>query len=106
MAERRRITLAHGDGIGPEIMRATQEILRAAEAPLDYDAVEIGEAAYRKGVASGIPPEAWDAIRANRVFLKAPLTTTQGGGYKSVHVTVRKSLNLSNVRPASRTTRS
>lgn len=100
MDKRAKITVAHGDGIGPEIMRATLDVLAAAGVPLDYDVVEIGEAAYRKGVTSGIPAEAWELIRANKVFLKAPITTPQGGGFKSVNVTVRKSLNLfANVRP-------
>lgn len=100
MAARTKVTVAHGDGIGPEVMRATLDVLAAAEVPLDYDVVEIGEAVYRKGVTSGIPADAWERIRANRVFLKAPITTPQGGGFKSVNVTVRKALNLfANVRP-------
>ncbi len=95
-----RITVAHGDGIGPEIMRAVLAILNAAGADLEYDVIEIGEAVYRRGVTSGIPAEAWDTLRANRVFLKAPITTPQGHGFKSVNVTIRKSLNLfANVRP-------
>jgi len=98
--EKKRITVAHGDGIGPEIMRATLRILDAAGAPLEYDRIEIGEAVYRKGVSSGIPREAWDVIRANHVLLKAPVTTPQGGGVKSINVTLRKSLGLfANVRP-------
>ncbi len=100
MAKRTKITVAYGDGIGPEVMRATLDVLEEAGAPLDYDVIEIGEAAYRKGVTSGIPAEAWGLIRANKVFLKAPVTTPQGGGFKSVNVTVRKALNLfANVRP-------
>ncbi len=95
-----RITVAYGDGIGPEIMRAVLAILNAADADLEYDVIEIGEAVYRRGVTSGIPAEAWDTLRANRVFLKAPITTPQGHGFKSVNVTIRKSLNLfANVRP-------
>ena len=98
--EKIRVSVAYGDGIGPEIMRATLRILAAAEAPLDLDVVEIGEAVYRKGIPSGIPQEAWDVIRANRVLLKAPITTPQGGGYKSINVTLRISLGLfANVRP-------
>lgn len=95
-----RVTLAYGDGIGPEIMRAVRRILEAAGAPLAYDVVEMGETVYRRGILSGIPPEAWDVIRANRVLLKAPMTTPQGGGYKSINVTLRISLGLfANVRP-------
>jgi isocitrate dehydrogenase len=99
MSTKPRIAVAQGDGIGPEIMRATLRILEAAEAPLEYDHVELGEAVYRRGILSGIPREAWDVIRANRVLLKSPLTTPQGSGYKSVNVTIRKSLGLfANVR--------
>lgn len=98
---RSRITVARGDGIGPEIMDCTLRILDAAGAPLEYDMIEIGEAAYLAGNSSGIPAEAWEIIRRNPVFLKAPITTPQGGGYKSLNVTIRKSLNLfANVRPS------
>jgi isocitrate dehydrogenase len=99
--QKSRITVARGDGIGPEIMDATLRILDAAGAPLEYDFVEIGEAAYLAGHTSGIPEDAWETIRRNPVFLKAPITTPQGGGYKSLNVTIRKSLNLfANVRPS------
>jgi isocitrate dehydrogenase len=95
------ITVAHGDGIGPEIMDATLRILDAAGAPLRYDVIEIGQKLYEQGHTSGIAPEAWDTIRRNRVFLKAPITTPLGGGYKSLNVTIRKSLGLfANVRPS------
>ena len=96
-----RITVARGDGIGPEIMDATLGILEAAEAPIAIDPVEIGKAAFEQGHSSGIPTEAWETIRRNSVLLKAPITTPSGGGYKSLNVTIRKSLNLfANVRPA------
>ena len=96
-----RITVARGDGIGPEIMDATLRVLEAAKAELAYDHVEIGEAAYLAGETSGIPADAWSTIRRNPVLLKAPITTPQGGGYKSLNVTIRKSLNLyANVRPS------
>ncbi len=94
------ITIAKGDGIGPEIMDATLNILEAAGATLDYEEIHIGEAVYRQGMKSGISPESWDTLRRNKVFLKAPITTPQGGGYKSLNVTIRKSLGLfANVRP-------
>jgi isocitrate dehydrogenase len=94
-----RITVAHGDGIGPEITTATLQILQAAGAPLEYDMIEVGEPVYLRGVTSGIPDEAWDTIRRNKVMLKGPITTPQGGGYKSLNVTIRTALNLfANVR--------
>jgi isocitrate dehydrogenase len=94
------ITVAHGDGIGPEIMEATLHILKEAGAKLAIEKIEIGEKVYLAGNTSGIDPSAWDSLRHTKVFLKAPITTPQGGGYKSLNVTVRKTLGLyANVRP-------
>ena len=95
-----RITVAKGDGIGPEIMDATLEIILAAGAKLEIDEIEVGEKVYLAGNTAGIASESWDTIRRNKIFLKAPITTPQGGGYKSLNVTTRKFLGLySNVRP-------
>jgi isocitrate dehydrogenase len=95
-----KITIARGDGIGPEIMDATLKILDSAGAGLEYDEVEIGEKLYLSGHTSGIRDEDWDKIMNNKIFLKAPITTPQGGGYKSLNVTIRKTLGLySNIRP-------
>jgi isocitrate dehydrogenase len=95
-----RITVAKGDGIGPEIMDATLKILLKAGANLEIDEIEIGEKVYLSGNTSGISKESWDTIRNNKVFLKAPITTPQGGGYKSLNVTTRKTLGLyANIRP-------
>lgn len=95
-----RITVAKGDGIGPEIMDATRSIILAAGAKIQIDEIEVGEKVYLAGNTSGIAKESWDVIRRNKIFLKAPITTPQGGGYKSLNVTTRKFLGLfSNVRP-------
>ncbi|WP_022836882.1 NADP-dependent isocitrate dehydrogenase [Salisaeta longa] len=95
------IAVAYGDGIGPEITEAVLRILDAADAPLQYDVVHIGKAAYERGITSGIPEDAWTTIRNNKVLLKGPITTPQGGGYKSLNVTLRKALSLfANVRQA------
>lgn len=95
-----QITIARGDGIGPEIMDATLRILTAAGADLEIEEIEIGEKIYQQGHSAGILPEAWDSLRKTRVFLKAPITTPQGGGFKSLNVTTRKVLGLfANVRP-------
>lgn len=100
MTKKTPITVAYGDGIGPEIMKATLSILEAAGAQLEIETIEIGENQYLKGNSSGIAPEAWDSLRKTKVFLKAPITTPQGGGYKSLNVTTRKTLGLyANVRP-------
>lgn len=95
-----RITVAKGDGIGPEIMDATLSILLAAGAKIEIDEIEVGEKVYLAGNTSGISAQAWETIRKNKVFLKAPITTPQGGGYKSLNVSTRKFLGLyANVRP-------
>ena len=97
---RRAITVAFGDGIGPEIMEATLHVLMAAGAQFDMDIIEIGEGVYRRGFSAGIEPSAWESLRNTKVFLKAPITTPQGGGFKSLNVTIRKTLGLyANVRP-------
>lgn len=94
------ITVAHGDGIGPEIMAATLHILKASGAQLDIETIDIGEKVYLAGNSAGIESSSWDSLRRTKVFLKAPITTPQGGGFKSLNVTVRKSLGLyANVRP-------
>ncbi len=99
-AERTPITVAHGDGIGPEIMAVTLKILEAAGARINPEIIEIGEQVYRSGNTAGIAPSAWASLRRTKVFLKAPVTTPSGSGYKSLNVTVRKTLGLyANVRP-------
>ncbi|MBV8340010.1 MAG: NADP-dependent isocitrate dehydrogenase, partial [Candidatus Eremiobacteraeota bacterium] len=101
MTNKTPITIAYGDGIGPEIMRATLDIIMAGGAQLDIEEIEIGEKVYLAGNPSGIAPSAWESLRRTRVFLKAPITTPQGGGYKSLNVTTRTALGLyANVRPA------
>ena len=94
------ITVAHGDGIGPEIMDATLSVLEAAKVSLHYDRIDIGEKQFLAGHETGISAASWNTILKNPVFLKSPITTPQGGGYKSLNVTIRKSLGLfANVRP-------
>ena len=95
-----KVTFAKGDGIGPEIMDATLAILRAADAPIEWEEIEVGKQVYLSGNTSGIATPAWESIRRNKIFLKAPITTPQGQGYKSLNVTMRKTLGLfANVRP-------
>lgn len=94
------IVVAPGDGIGPEIMAATLSILEAAGASLDLKPIEIGESVYGQGYSSGIATASWDEIRKRKIILKGPITTPQGGGVKSLNVTLRKTLGLyANVRP-------
>ncbi|MBV9303242.1 MAG: NADP-dependent isocitrate dehydrogenase [Acidobacteriaceae bacterium] len=94
------ITVAHGDGIGPEIMAAALHIMQEAGARIEPHTIEIGEKVYLRGINSGIEPSAWESLRHTKVFFKAPITTPQGGGFKSLNVTTRKTLGLyANVRP-------
>jgi isocitrate dehydrogenase len=100
MSQKIPITVAHGDGIGPEIMQASLRIIQEAGAQLEIDTIEIGEKVYLRGNSAGIDPSSWDSLRRTKVFYKAPITTPQGGGFKSLNVTARKRLGLyANVRP-------
>ena len=95
-----KIAIAKGDGIGPEIMDATLKILEAADAEIEAHFIDVGEKVYLSGNTAGITEDSWEAIDDAKVLLKAPITTPQGSGYKSLNVTLRKSLNLyANVRP-------
>lgn len=94
------IAVAYGDGIGPEIMESTILILKEAGANISIDAVEIGARAHHHGFKNGIPDSCMEIIKRNKILLKAPITTPQGGGYKSVNVTLRRALGLyANIRP-------
>ncbi len=100
MTEKASIAIAYGDGIGPEIMEATLAVLKESGAELDLHKVEIGEKIYLTGHPTGIEASTWETLRHTRAFLKAPITTPQGGGFKSLNVTIRTSLGLyANVRP-------
>ncbi len=100
MATKIPVTIAEGDGIGPEIMGATLAVINASGAPLEYHKIEIGEKAYLRGQPAGIDPQTWDIIKQTKAFLKAPITTPQGGGFKSLNVTIRATLGLyANIRP-------
>ncbi|MCB0664379.1 MAG: NADP-dependent isocitrate dehydrogenase [Saprospiraceae bacterium] len=95
-----KIAVSQGDGIGPEIMQATLNILQAAGANIEPEFIDLGQKVYLAGNSAGIDSEAWDIIKRNKVILKAPISTPQGKGYKSLNVTLRKSLGLfANVRP-------
>jgi len=94
------ITVAHGDGIGPEIMAAALHIMKESGARIAPETIEIGQKVYLRGINAGIEPSAWESLRRTKVFFKAPITTPQGGGFKSLNVTTRKMLGLyANVRP-------
>jgi len=99
-AKTAQVAVAYGDGIGPEIMSAALRCLHAAGAEMDLQEVVLGEKVYEAGHTSGIMPESWNVLRSAGVLFKGPITTPQGGGYKSLNVTIRKSLGLfANIRP-------
>jgi isocitrate dehydrogenase len=101
MSKNTPITVAYGDGIGPEIMQAVLHILMKAEAKISIEVIEVGEKLYKKNYTSGIAPNTWESIERTKILLKAPITTPQGGGYKSLNVTMRKTLGLyANIRPS------
>ena len=94
------ITVARGDGIGPEIMDAALRILFAAGAQLDIEEIQLGEKVFLAGTPTGITQESFDTVFRTGIIFKAPITTPQGSGFKSVNVTLRKALGLyANVRP-------
>ena len=101
MSTKTPITVAHGDGIGPEIMGATLQILEAGGAALEIETIEIGEKIYLRGNTAGIEPDSWESLLRTKVFLKAPITMPRGSGFKSLNVTTRKALGqYANVRPS------
>ena len=95
------ITIAYGDGIGPEIMESVLRIFKEAEVELKFETIEVGEKLYQKSYTSGIAGDTWESLSRTKILLKAPITTPQGGGYKSLNVTLRKALSLyANIRPS------
>jgi isocitrate dehydrogenase (NAD+) len=93
------VTLVPGDGIGPEITAAVVQILRAAEAPIQWERHDAG-AQTLADVGHVLPPPLLESIKRNKVALKGPITTPVGGGFRSANVELRKALNLyANLRP-------
>lgn len=98
----KKITVAYGDGIGPEIMESALLVLQGAKADLSFNFIEVGKKIYEQGYNSGLTNDSWQKINETGIIFKAPITTPQGGGYKSLNVTLRKKLGLyANVRPVS-----
>ncbi len=93
------VTLIPGDGIGPEVSRATQRVIEAVGVAINWDEYAVGAAVAEKtGIA--LPDEVIDSVRRNKVALKGPVGTPIGKGFRSVNVTLRQALDLySNVRP-------
>src|SRR4051794_40524745 len=95
-----KVTAIPGDGIGPEVMKATQTVLAAAGAQVEWEEALAGAEAFKRGVSSGAPQETPDSIAPNGVALKGPLETPVGYGEKSANVALRKTFEMyGNVRP-------
>src|SRR6266511_2131864 len=88
-----RITVIPGDGIGPEITRATVHVLEATGVAFNWDYRKAGVDAAEK-YGSVLPEEVLDSIRVNKTAIKGPITTPRGGGFRSVNVALRKMLDL------------
>lgn len=88
-----RFTLIPGDGIGPEVTGAVQEILRAAGVAIDWDVVEAG-AGVMDTYGTPLPEHVLESVRKNRVALKGPIGTPVGKGFTSVNVQIRRALKL------------
>src|SRR5271170_745849 len=81
-------------------MEACLFVLKEAGARLEIHPIEVGEKVYLQGEKSGISAKSWEVLRTTKAFLKAPITTPQGGGYRSLNVTIRTAFGLfANIRP-------
>jgi isocitrate dehydrogenase len=94
-----KISVAKGDGIGPEIMDAVLRIFDAAQVPLSYDFIDMGKGVYDMGFTTGMTDEAKASVESTGILFKGPMETPKGGGVKSINVTARKTWNThSNIR--------
>jgi isocitrate dehydrogenase (NAD+) len=95
-----RVTLIPGDGTGPELTEATRRVLEATGVEFDWDVRHAGTDVMDSNDGNPLPEDVLDAIRETGVALKGPITTPVGGGFRSVNVSLRKSLDLyAQVRP-------
>jgi len=93
-----KVTLIPGDGIGPEVSKATQDVITASGAPIEWEVVEAGAACIAQ-FGTPLPEHVLETIRRNKVALKGPVTTPVGKGFRSVNVSLRQQLELyANVR--------
>jgi isocitrate dehydrogenase (NAD+) len=95
-----RVTLIPGDGTGPELTEATRRVLEATGVDFDWDVRQAGTDVMASNDGNPLPEPVLEAIRETGVALKGPITTPVGGGFRSVNVALRKSLDLyAQVRP-------
>uniref|UniRef100_A0A1D1YUK3 Isocitrate dehydrogenase [NAD] regulatory subunit 1, mitochondrial n=1 Tax=Anthurium amnicola TaxID=1678845 RepID=A0A1D1YUK3_9ARAE len=84
----RAVTLIPGDGIGPLVTGAVEEVMEAMHAPVFFERYEI------HGDMTTVPAEVIESIRRNKVCLKGGLATPVGGGVSSLNMQLRKELDL------------
>jgi isocitrate dehydrogenase (NAD+) len=95
-----RVILIPGDGTGPELTEATRRVLEATGVDFEWDVREAGADVMDKHDGNPLPDDVLEAVRETGVALKGPITTPVGGGFRSVNVALRKSLDLyAQVRP-------
>jgi isocitrate dehydrogenase (NAD+) len=94
-----KITLIPGDGIGPEVVYATKDIIDKSGADIDWEILNAGICVMDE-YKTPLPDKVIDSIKKNKVALKGPITTPVGTGFRSVNVALRQNLNLyANIRP-------
>src|SRR5438876_9501819 len=95
-----KVILIPGDGTGPELTESTRRVLEATGVDFDWDVREAGADVMERHGGNPLPDDVLDAIKETGVALKGPITTPVGGGFRSVNVALRKSLDLyAQVRP-------
>jgi len=94
------IPFIEGDGIGPDIWKASQMVFDAAvdkaykgQRSIIWKEVLAGEKA-NKNTGSWLPEETLEIIREHLIAIKGPLTTPVGGGMRSLNVALRQILDL------------
>jgi len=94
------VTLVRGDGIGPEVAKATQTVVDATGVKIDWTVVDAGVDVMEQ-YGTPLPEHVLESIRTTKVAIKGPITTPVGSGFRSVNVAIRKELDLyANLRPA------
>ena len=88
-----RVTVIPGDGIGPEVTKATTRAIDATGVKIQWEQHEAGLDAF-KNQGSPLPQSTIDSIKDTKVALKGPTTTPVGSGHKSVNVALRQELDL------------
>jgi isocitrate dehydrogenase (NAD+) len=99
MAVLRTVSVIPGDGIGPEVVHAALQVLRALDLPVEFEQCEAGYETFKK-YGTNLPRSTIECVMRTRVALKGPTATAIGAGPASANVALRKELELyANLRP-------